>query len=162
MALTFLWAVLSVVQRTFMAMPWLLKQGDLDLNPGFPSYHPVYLCRYFNLSMYCPKCRTAYPLLGGLARDALVFDTVHCNSVLFQMFITLCSSIIHVTQINYYVPHMVLTKFRNYYTSLANNKHSDGSCYYSPVVQGRWKIEEAVGFGYGLDRESEVFFSKSN
>lgn len=80
-----------------MAMPWLLEQGDLDLNPDFPSYHPIYLCRYFNLSIYLPKVQD-WLILDWGARSTLVFDTVHCTSVLFQMFITLCPSIIHVTQ----------------------------------------------------------------
>lgn len=79
-----------------MAMPWLLEQGDLNLNPGFPSYHPVYLCRYFNLFI-CPECRTTSTRLGGLARNTLTFATLHSTSVLLQMFI-MCPSIIHVTQ----------------------------------------------------------------
>lgn len=128
-----------------MALKFLWCRGLLWPCPGFWSrvvwtwilaFPVITLYIYAGILIClcaCPKCRTAYPLLGGLARNALVFDTVHCNSVLFQMFITLCSSIIHVTQINYYVPRMVLIKFRNDYTSLANNKHSDGSCY-SPVV----------------------------
>lgn len=64
-------------------------------------------------------------------------------------------------KINHYVTHMVPVKLRNYYTCLANSKHQMVTAIIVQKSRGDGELK-TLALVIGLDRESEVFFSKSN
>ena len=111
---------------------------------------PVFLYRFFHLSIYLPALSADLLILrarvGGLARGTSVFDTVPWTSLLFETFIIVCLCIIHVTKSQLCPPHTILVRFRNFINAwqiviqmvaavIVLRPREDG------------QIEAAVGFG---------------